>query len=85
MVSIGTLECCEKLPTKKLAQHLDREEVVLSRRDPARGVLGEAPSGHDAVQVGMEEEVLAPGMEDGGEADLCAEVLLVTRDSREGR
>jgi hypothetical protein len=36
--------------------------------------VGEPPGGDDAVDVGMESELLIPGVQDGGESDLGLEL-----------
>lgn len=40
----------------------------MPRRDEARSIGGESPSSHNAVKMRMQREVLAPGVEDGGDA-----------------
>src|SRR5665811_2640348 len=60
----------------------DREEPAgLFGTGP--GVLGgEAAAGDQAVEVGMVHEVLAPGVEDGREAQLGLEALLAELEER---
>ena len=41
-------------------------------------------SGNDAVQMGMEEQVLSPGVEDGGKTHLSTQMLLVPGDRLDG-
>jgi len=53
------------------------EEAGVSRRDPVGAALGERPSRHHTVQVRMEREGLARGVEDGGLAEFSAEVLRI--------
>lgn len=48
--------------------------------NPARVVWIETASGNDAVQMGMQAEVLPPGVQDAEEADLRSEVLGVGCD-----
>jgi hypothetical protein len=38
-------------------------------------IRGQSAGGHDAVDMGMEQDVGTPGMQDGEEADLGAEAL----------
>ena len=45
------------------AEDLDGEQEFRAAGDPAVMVWGEAAAGNDAVQVGVEVKVLAPGME----------------------
>ena len=65
-----------ELGFEHLADRVDREEPAgLLRSGP--GVLrGEPAAGDQAMEVGMVHEVLAPGMEDGGNAQLGAKALL---------
>ena len=52
------------------AQYADRQEVVGSRSDPTGAVRREPAAAHDTMQVGMVQEVLAPGMQDGQNTDV---------------
>jgi hypothetical protein len=48
--------------------------------DPAAVVGRQTAVGNHTMDVGMSVEVLAPGVENGKEADLSAEVFGVSRD-----
>src|SRR5664279_4530613 len=50
-------------------------EVVRSRRDPAAALQGWAAAADDAVQVVVVPQGLAPGVQDGGDPQLRAQVI----------
>ena len=52
----------------------DGEQKAGRRGDPARAVLGERAAGDDTVQMQVLGEILAPGMEDRGAAEVTTEV-----------
>ena len=62
------------------AEDRDRQEEAralakAAGRDPALSVRGETAAGNHAVQVGMVDQGLAPGVKDGEEADPGAQVF----------
>lgn len=69
---------------KAFAEHLHGQEEVRAGVDPATAIGGKAAGRDDAVDVGVMGEVLRPGMEDGGEANVGAEMTRVGRDIEEG-
>src|SRR5665213_873892 len=81
----GGLQSGDELAAKDAAEHLDRQEETVSRRDPACVVGGEAASGGDAVDMGMMLEPLVPGVEHAEESDLRAEVAGIAGDLKQGR
>jgi hypothetical protein len=77
-------EPVEELAAEDLREGADgEEEARVSHGDPARAVGGERPARDHAVQVGMEREGLAPGVEDGHEVELPAQVLRIPREGLE--
>ena len=73
-------QAVEELAAEDLGQRAHgEEEARVSRRDPAGAVRGQGASGHDAVEMEMEQEGLAPGVEDGRDAELSAQVLGIAR------
>lgn len=48
------------------------------------GIGGEAASGDDAVEMGVMGEVLCPGVQNGSEANISAEVLGVSSNREQG-
>src|ERR1700737_2052947 len=63
----------------------DRTRTGRSRpaRYPSQAVCRNNATGHDAVEVRMMVEVLAPGVQHGRDADLGAEVLRIGGDRQE--
>ena len=47
-------------------------------------IPGEPARGNDTVHVGMQEQVLPPGMQDGDHPDLSAQVFRVGCDFQQG-
>ena len=70
----------EEDPPEVAREHPDRQEESGAAGDPTGAVVCEPAAGDDAVQVGMMDERLTPGMEHGEEADLGAEVAGVGGD-----
>ena len=55
----------------------DGEQEAGRRGDPARPVLGERAPGDDTVQMQVLREILPPGVEDRGAADVAPEVARI--------
>ena len=72
-----SFEAVEELCAEESAEDADGEEEPRSRTHPARTVGTETAPGDEAVQMRMEEQILPPGVQDGGKADLRAEMLFV--------
>src|SRR3546814_4377042 len=67
-------------PTEQPRQHTHRQEEAGPAGDPACPVERRTAARHDAMNVRVMMQVLAPRMEHGDEADLGAEMLRVGRD-----
>ena len=77
-------ECIEKLGAEDLRECAHgEEEARVSHGDPARAIGGQGAAGDPAVQVGMKRNGLAPGVEDGRDAEVPAEVLRIPREGLE--
>ena len=63
---VSALQGFQKEAAEQTRQNTDTEEEVGPAGDPLV-IRRQAAAGDDAVQVGMEQKVLAPGMEDGEE------------------
>ena len=72
------------MAAKHPAEDADREEEPRPASDPMRPVGSESSSGHDAMDVGVMLQVLAPSVEDGKKADLDPEMLGVGGDPTKG-
>ena len=69
-----------ELAAEDTTEHLDRQQESGTRCDPARVVCRESATGHHAVDVRMWSEGLSPGVQNGQEASLCAQVLGIGKD-----
>jgi hypothetical protein len=78
----GRLAGFQQLAPEDLPQGLDREEKLRVGWYPARPLLGERPAGHERVEMEVGLEPLIPGMEDHGGAELAAQVLPTTLETR---
>ena len=79
----GAVEGFQKQAPEQAAEDSNGEEEPRAAGDPAVAVRRESAAGHDAVQMGMEQQVLAPGVENGEEADVGAEVLGIASDGEQ--
>ena len=80
----GGAEQRQELAPEDAAEHAHRQEESRPAGDPARAVGRQPTPRHDAVHMRVVLEVLAPGVEDGQEADLGPEVLRDRRRSAAG-
>ena len=68
------LEPSQELAPEQSAQGLDREEeLALFGRAPALTVAAQGAARHNAMEMRMEIELLAPGMEDRADAQVALE------------
>src|SRR5439155_20511266 len=65
---------------KGAGEDTEGQEEGWSTRHPLGPVGGQASRRQDTVEMGVMVELLAPGMEHGEPADLCAEMLGVPGD-----
>ena len=76
----GNSKMMQELATKQRAENAHRKEEAWPTGDPSGAVAGESSAGNEAVNVGMVFEGLAPGVQDGKDADLRTQVLRVPRN-----
>jgi hypothetical protein len=77
----GCLQGLQEEPAIEARQHFDRQEEAGSAANPS-GTVGRRPAArHDTVDMGMMVEVLAPGVQNGDQPDLGAEMLGVAGDN----
>ena len=67
-----------KLPTKDFAQHFNWEEEHVFGMDPLCLVGRDAAARNNAVDVGVEKQVLSPRVQDAEEANLGSQVLWIS-------
>ena len=83
-LAVGVFEGLEEEGAEAAREDADGQEEAGPAGDPAIALRGEAAAGDDAVQMGVEGKIRAPGMQDGEEADRGAEVLGVGGDLAQG-
>ena len=74
-----------ELGAKDGTEHVHGQEEGVFRVDPAFMVRGESARWNQAMDIGMEKEVLPPGVQDADEPNLRAESLGVGRYFEQGR
>src|ERR1022692_766756 len=82
-VGIGLLERFQEETAEQPAQYAHRQKEPWAAGDPFP-VGRESAAGDHAVQVGMQVQVLAPGVEDGEETDFGAQMLGIAGNREEG-
>ena len=78
--SKARLQVFEEQAAEQAGQHAHRQEESRTAGDPALTVRADAAARYDAMQMGMEKQVLSPTVQDGEEADLGAQVLRIGGD-----
>jgi len=76
----GLLEGVQILGPEDLREGAHREEEVRVGGDPSRALWGEGAAGDEAMKVDVLAEVLAPGVQDGGDAEIASQVLGIARE-----
>ena len=76
----GGAQRVEEQPAEEAREHAHRQEEAGPAGDPACAVERRTAAGHDAMDMRMMVQVLAPGVEHGDEADLGAEMLRIGGD-----
>jgi len=74
----------EEQATEQPRQHAHRQEEPRRTSHPALAVERDSTSRHNTVQMRMVQQVLAPGVQDGDEADLGPQVLGIGSDRAQG-
>jgi hypothetical protein len=69
VVRVGGFELAQELSPEDGAQLVVGEEETWITGEPLLSVIREAAAGDEAMDMGMQEELLGPGVEHGGEAD----------------
>ena len=71
----------EEQASEEARQHLYRQEEALPTVDPTLAVERKAAAGRHAMDMGVMLQGLAPGVQDGGDAKLGAEMPWIGGDS----
>src|SRR5215472_9025021 len=69
----GLLECVDELAAKNFPQHPFGEKVIFPRANPAGVIRREAAGGRDTMNMRMNFELLAPGVQHTEETDFRTE------------
>ena len=76
----GVLQCLQEQAAEQAGEHAHRQEEAGAAGDPAGAVGRGAAARHDAMDMRMVLQGLAPGVQDGDDADLGAEMLGIGGD-----
>src|ERR1019366_8898909 len=73
-------ELLAELFAEPMAKSLDGQEEPARRVYPSGTIAGQTSGGNDVVYVGMNLEVLSPGMEHAEESDVGSQVLWIASE-----
>jgi len=73
-----------ELAAHELGQGHERNQEAVARRMPMPAVVRYAAAGHQAVHMGMVEQLLGPGVQDGEHADGAAHIARVAGQLDDG-
>jgi hypothetical protein len=77
-------ERVEVFAPEDLGEGADGEEKAGRRGDPARAVGGEGAPRDDAVEVEVLRQILPPGVQDGRDPEVAAEMAGIAAEGGEG-
>jgi len=80
----GGLESLQEEAAEESGEDFDGEKETGAAADPALVVAGQAAAGDDAMHMGVMQQVLSPGVEDGKETEPGAEVFGVGGEGEQG-
>ena len=81
---MGLLETLEEQAAEQAREHPHRQEEARPASDPAAAIEGDAAGRHDAVDMRVVVEGLAPAVQHGDDADPRPEVLGIGGDRGQG-
>jgi len=76
-------ELLAELFAENMAECLDGQEEPMRRVYPSGTIEGQTSGGNDVVYVGMNLEVLSPGMEHAKESDVGSQVLWIASEFKQ--
>lgn len=82
-LQLHCLDVGKEFTPEQLGHHSDGQEKLLARCPPFAKVI-QPTTGDDAVDMGMEGEILAPGMQDGSQAGFRVKIFLIRRQLQNG-
>jgi len=80
----GPAQAFEKQATEQTGENTHGKEELSAGGDPATSVRGKTSTRNETVQVGVMEQGLPPGVQDGNKADLGTHTLGVGSDAQQG-
>ena len=80
----GSAQMNQKPLTEESAENLHWKEERFPARDPARLIGAESATGHHAMNVGMNMQILTPGVQHGQKADCRPQPLGIRRNGKQG-
>jgi hypothetical protein len=80
----GLLQIPQEQATEEMRKNPDGQEEPGPAGDPSSAVWREPTAGDDAMQVGMMQQILAPSVQHGEEANLRAQVFGIGGDGAQG-
>jgi hypothetical protein len=83
MLRMQLFEAIGELAPKHFTKHIDRQEELWLRGDPARVIGSKTAGGYHTVYMRMMLELLIPGVKDAEETDLSAKPLRVAGDLKQ--
>ena len=69
-VGVELLQTIAELSPEDFRERFDREQITARDAFPSPVLISQSTASDNAMEVVMIEQRLAPGMQDGGEADL---------------
>src|SRR5215467_13041355 len=76
----GFLQTSDELAAKHSGEHFQREKEAIRCLYPTGVIEAQATGGNDAMDVGMQTELLTPGVQHAEEANFGAEVTGIASD-----
>jgi len=70
-----SLQGVDKLTAEDGTEYVDRQEEGIVGMDPAAVIWGQTSGGDHAVDMRVSAQILTPGMQDGEESDVGAQVF----------
>ncbi len=80
LTAMKSFQTGEELAAKNATEDPHGQEERIARADPATMVRGESAGRNDTVDVGMQEQVLSPGVERADDAYLRSQVFRIGGD-----
>ena len=80
----GFFQTSDELAAKNSGQNFQREKKAIGCVNPGGVIEAQATGGNNAMDMGMQTELLTPSVQDTEKANFGAEVTGITTDFEEG-